>query len=151
MSIEYGDLGRGSQADCVFPTKPLGKNADKDKRYPNSWEARFHSGYHIDPNSNCWVWARCCDTNGYGQIANSGKTMGAHRASWKIHKGAIPDGLFVCHRCDNPSCVNPAHLFLGTSKDNQQDKMRKRLLRLYKAGEIPITALDEHRQGHLEN
>ena len=55
----------------------------------------------------------------------NGRSMNAHRASFLLFNGEIPDKLFVCHRCDNPSCVNPKHLFLGTSKDNNQDRSNK--------------------------
>lgn len=83
---------------------------------------RFHSGY-IKTDS-CWIWQRSKDKNGYGYI-KEGKTKKAHRVSWSIHHGEIPDGLWVLHRCDNPSCVNPEHLFLGTALDNNHDMIRK--------------------------
>ena len=146
MSIEYGDLGKGAQADCLFPSKVPDKNTDK--REPVNWEARFHDSYIPEPNSGCWLWEGSCNKNGDGYgYCYFGTDVGvkaAHRFSWEVHNGAIPDGLHVCHHCDTPSCVNPNHLFLGTAKDNHQDRKRKRLLRLYKAGEIPITALDEN-------
>ena len=65
---------------------------------------------------------------GYGGITEdqgSQVSVGAHRVSWKLHKGDIPDGLYVLHQCDVPSCVNPEHLFLGTAKDNAQDAVEK--------------------------
>jgi hypothetical protein len=78
-----------------------------------------------EPNTGCWLWEKSLYPNGYGQINVAGKGMGAHRASWAAFKGAIPKGLMVLHRCDNPCCVNPAHLFLGTHQDNMDDRRRK--------------------------
>lgn len=62
---------------------------------------------------------------GYGQIMQFGKMLAAHRVSFELHYGPIPLGMFICHSCDNPSCVNPEHLFIGTNKDNQQDAISK--------------------------
>lgn len=73
----------------------------------------------------CWFWTGCVDRDGYGQIGVNYRQLKAHRFSWELHYSAIPEGLFVCHRCDNPSCVNPEHLFLGTNQDNTRDKVSK--------------------------
>lgn len=86
----------------------------------------------FEPNSGCWLWARNIDEKGYGRIEIKSPTPAvprgiypAHRLSWIAHRGPIPDGLWVLHRCDTPSCVNPDHLFFGTAIDNMRDMVRK--------------------------
>lgn len=76
-------------------------------------------------DSPCWIWIAVVHRLGYGQFRLRGDMIQAHRASWEIHYGPIPDGLWVLHKCDNPPCVNPAHLFLGTRQDNVDDKVNK--------------------------
>jgi len=73
----------------------------------------------------CHIWTGALSVKGYGCTNINGKGVRAHRASYTIYNGEIPYGLIVCHRCDNPPCVNPAHLFLGTHLDNEQDKLIK--------------------------
>lgn len=79
----------------------------------------------VDPTPTCWLWTRATNIQGYGRFWDGEKLVGAHRFSWELHNGSIPVGLFVLHQCDVPSCVNPDHLFLGTHRDNSQDKLNK--------------------------
>ena len=88
---------------------------------------RFHEKWELDKESGCWVWTASTAGKGYGQIKIPGqrRNIYAHQLSYIIHYGEIPSGMMVCHTCDNPRCVKPSHLFLGTAKDNLQDMKLK--------------------------
>ncbi|WP_082903520.1 HNH endonuclease [Devosia elaeis] len=86
---------------------------------------RLWSASIPEPNSGCWIWLQSVNHRGYGQVQFRGKKAKAHRASWMANVGPIPDGQMVLHRCDNRSCINPDHLFLGSAKDNTDDMVRK--------------------------
>jgi HNH endonuclease len=97
---------------------------------------RFDAKYIPEPNSGCWLWTAAALQSGYGilcldlAIPPKNKERLAHRISWILKNGEIPSGMHVLHRCDMPCCVNPDHLFLGTSKDNTHDQMKKQRMPL---------------------
>ena len=75
----------------------------------------------------CWMWTGALAGRGYGKLRDVGvrRLLYAHRVSWEVTNGPVPDGFCVLHQCDNPACVNPSHLWVGTKKDNTQDMVRK--------------------------
>lgn len=90
-----------------------------------TWGDRFDANVIPEPMSGCHIWVAGVNQDGYGSIRCDGIRKRAHRVAWERVHGEVPDGLWVLHRCDNPSCVNPSHLFLGTAKDNAVDMARK--------------------------
>jgi len=86
-------------------------------------EERFWS--RVKKTDRCWLWTGNKNPDGYGMFWLDGKAHGAHRVSWLFHYGEIPKHLFVLHHCDNPACVRPCHLFLGTAGDNSRDSWAK--------------------------
>ena len=88
-----------------------------------STEDRFWS--HVDKSGNCWLWTAARDWHGYGSFRFPDRCVKAHRFSYELHFGPIPPGMFVCHHCDNPPCVRPDHIFVGTQSDNMRDASQK--------------------------
>lgn len=87
---------------------------------------RFWSWVHIGEPEDCWKWFGASQLVGYGQFGIKGRNMVASRVSWMLeNREIIPKGKIIMHLCDNPTCVNPAHLRLGTPKDNSQDASNK--------------------------
>jgi hypothetical protein len=109
--------------------------ATRSKRFVEHWSvsaaARFWS--KVDKSGGpgtCWPWTGSVSSSGYGSLTHAGRGIKAHRRAWELTNGAIPPGdgphgTCVCHRCDNPLCCNPAHLFLGTTADNTHDMIAK--------------------------
>ncbi len=104
-------------------------------------EERFWSKVDRRTKIECWVWRGAKNLAGYGNIKVEGKYTNAHRISYKIHFGEIKKGLVICHKCDNPTCVNPNHLFSGTPQENDDDKVRKN--RSLKGIKHPLAKLNE--------
>lgn len=94
----------------------------------------------FDSKTGCWNWKAASDGSGYGSLRWKGKSQRPHRVVWELWNGSIPAGLFICHHCDNRSCCNPQHLFLGTPRDNTRDGMSKSRMRFGKATSAELVA-----------
>lgn len=97
------------------------------KRQRKTIEQRFWSKVIIKGFFDCWEWQSALRGIGYGYLTINKKHISAHRLSYEMTYGKIPDNLYVLHNCDNPKCVNPYHLRLGTPQDNMDDKLKKKL------------------------
>lgn len=129
----------------------------------NTLRDRFNQKWIPEPNSGCWLWEGSINSDGYGHIgagdpARPAFVAKAHRVSYELHCGPIPAKTLVCHRCDNPSCVNPHHLFLGSHQDNMQDRAaKKRSILCGKVGEqnngakISADIVNQIRQSNLSS
>lgn len=87
---------------------------------------RFEKKFRRLGEGECWPWTTGLDRDGYGKFRLNDKTVRAHRVAYELANGPIPDGFCVCHKCDFTSCVNPAHLFIGTNAANMADMVAKR-------------------------
>lgn len=119
-----------------------------NSRLPGTLFEHF-SRYVAANDGQCWEWRGPKDKNGYGKICHGGKHMRGHRVSYELHKGPIPPDKMVCHTCDNPSCVNPAHLFIGDSSSNMIDMVQKNRGPLQKLGPADIVEIRHLLKGGL--
>lgn len=101
---------------------------------------RFNENYSICKDTGCWDWTGCFAVSGYGRMMFNYQNYRAHRLSYILHNGEIPDEMIICHKCDNKKCVNPEHLFIGTILDNVKDRVQKgRTARNEKSGNMKLT------------
>ena len=108
-----------------------------------SWVDRYWEKVEVRGPDECWEWTGGRFGSGYGELTVDGKGLSTHRLAWELANGPIPQGMLVCHHCDNPTCCNPAHLFIGTAADNNCDKVKKgRSARGAKHGRAKLTQTD---------
>jgi len=116
LEVSTSQLGR--QKHCNYSYRL------PDEQYHQKLRKCFNNKY--TEKNGCWEWNKFIHKHGYGVTGYRNRSMLAHRLSWLLFKEPIPDGIDVCHHCDNPKCVNPDHLFLGTAQDNVRDCFNKK-------------------------
>ncbi len=122
---KHGGFGYCSKHYQRFKKHGDPNRADWKKLEGENFEEKLKLN-SIEDENGCWIWQGAQNKSGYGSVnIGGGKTAQAHRLAFKLWCGELPDEFFVCHHCDQPLCVNPNHLFLGTNQDNIDDKMYK--------------------------
>jgi hypothetical protein len=118
-------------------------NDTRNKNMTDSLQERFWSKVDKRGVNDCWEWQAGKTSDGYGRMRANGHRVLAHRISYQLERGQIPKGLWCLHKCDNPGCVNPSHLFLGTHDDNMRDMVSKGRARVPRGSNHWYTTLTE--------
>ena len=129
--LYFDECGRGSFARgmCLMHYKRQwrGGDAARPAKIPNGKSLEYALGYHgweVTP-SGCWEWSGPRNRSNYGIVYHAGETLVASRVAYRVWRGEEPGNMMVCHSCDNPPCINPGHLWLGTNSDNMRDMWNK--------------------------
>jgi len=112
--------GIGCEYPCIICEKEF-----KRRSSPHLCSDKCRLFYYMKKTEDCWIWIGGVNRYGYGKVMKGNMTTVASRLSYTVFKGDIKEGMFVCHTCDTPSCINPDHLWLGTHQDNMDDMVRK--------------------------
>lgn len=130
-NVEGCQSRHSAKGYCLKHYKRVKRKGSVHSVLDSSYLERFNNRYKVDDvvherlKTPCWTWTAGKISAGYGSFSVDGKETRAHRYSYELYVGKIPKGLLVRHRCDNPACVNPEHLLLGTDKDNAKDRCRR--------------------------
>lgn len=131
LDDRYYRLENEMNFDDLIKNHPIKLIADDDPRYDARLAERMASGIEIGQKRNnlstpCLDWTKYKDRDGYGQIKVNGVNEQAHRVAWELaSRIELPSDVFVCHHCDNPACIDPTHMFPGTSTENNHDMIKK--------------------------
>lgn len=129
--LYFEECGRGawSKGMCLMHYKRVwrGGVAARPQKIPNGKSLEYAMEFHgwTVTESGCWEWNGPRSNSGYGFVYHAGETLIASRVAYRLWKGEEPGDLYVCHTCDNPPCINPDHLWLGTNADNMRDMAEK--------------------------
>ena len=126
-SVEGCDKIHEGHGFCNTHNSRRKRHGDAYKKFARSMTVaeRLLANVNTTEPGFCWDWLKHKNKQGYGNIGIKNKTLMAHRVSYETFIGEIPKGMLICHHCDRPSCINPSHLFLGSHKDNSDDKIKK--------------------------
>jgi hypothetical protein len=130
-------MAGGRREDLILLARPVSMQSGRwamnpmihHRGKPRGWRRPIKERFEekVEKSDECWPWVGCLTPKGYGQINSGGRgsPVAVHRLAYFLLFGPIPKGMLVLHRCDNPACVRPDHLFLGTAQDNSSDMVRK--------------------------
>ncbi len=129
MKCKNGEITETQYLDCLAKNKGYSNYKEylrfSSFSYTIKLEKRFWAHVDIKGEDDCWEWKSCLNEDGYGKFFISRLKKSSHRVAYELTKGKIPDGLNVLHSCDNRSCCNPKHLWVGTNFDNNMDRDKK--------------------------